>query len=353
MRSRTPAQLVVNGYQLAAGAVFRLRFMYDCPCCGTVLRRISSVITNNRLSLLDSRESFVDLRDKFKIAVLQGNAAQFEGLFSKVKNYTHADFAQVKPHGNIGDRGNDGWLPSSGTYYQVYAPEELSTNTATAQQKVKDDFKKLKLYWETIRPIRNFYFVLNDKFVGVSPHIWRTLSEIQSAESLENAGVYDTASLERDLFSLQHDEICSVLGVSPIDSGHIAEDKRKVREFLDYFSLAFTELFPMGGEAGYFFPANVLYEYGDSLGNDWHFQRLKSNDPSIAQHQTAIRELLQAMFRQLRNDSYYDDIGRSLKYKPPFDLKGRDQLIEERKASMGKFIAQMEFAYDSIKGYAA
>lgn len=295
----------------------------------------------------------MDLRDKFKIAVLQANAAQFEGLFSKVKSYKHADFAQVKPHGNIGDRGNDGWLPSAGTYFQVYAPEELLTNTAAAQKKVKDDFKKLKLYWQTITPIRGFYFVLNDKFFGVSPHIWKTLSEIQSSESLEHAGVYDTASLERDLFSLSHEEICSVLGVSPIDSGHLLEDRRKVREFLDYFSLAFTELFPMGGEAGYFFPANVLYEYGDHLGNDWHFERLKSKDPLIAQHQTAIRELLQAMFQQLRNDPYYDDIGKSLKYKPPFDLKGRDQLIEERKESMRNFVVRMKFAYDSIKGYAS
>jgi hypothetical protein len=295
----------------------------------------------------------MDLRDKFKIAVLQANATQFEGLFSKVKNYVHTDFAQVKPHGNIGDRGNDGWLPSSGTYYQVYAPEELSTNTATAQKKVKDDFKKLKQYWGAIKPIRRFYYVLNDKFAGVSPHIWKTLSEIQSAEFLEATGVYDTATLERELFALPHDQICSVLGVSPITSGHIAEDKRKVRDFLDYFSLAFAELFPRGGEAGYFFPANVLYQYGDTLGDDWFFQRLKSNEPSIAQHQVAIRNSLDAMFRQLRADSYYDDIGSSLKYKPPFDLRNRDQLIEERRESMGKLIAQMKFSYDCIKDYAA
>lgn len=295
----------------------------------------------------------MDLRDKFKIVVLQANASQFEGLFSKVKNYVHTDFAQVKPHGNIGDRGNDGWLPSSGTYYQVYAPEELSTNTGTAQKKVKDDFKKLKQYWDAIKPIRKFYFVLNDKFAGVSPHIWKTLSEIQSAESLEATGVYDTATLERELFALPHDQICSVLGVSPITSGHIAEDKRKVRDYLDYFSLAFTELFPMGSEAGYFFPANVLYEYGESLGDDWVFQRMKSNAPSIAQHQTAIRKSLGTMFQQLRKDSYYEDIGTSLKYKPPFGLKNRDQLIEERKESMGNLIAQMKFAYESIKGYAA
>ena len=294
----------------------------------------------------------MDLREKFKIAVYQSNATQFEGLFSKVKSYVHNDFSQVKPHGNLGDRGNDGWQHSTGTYYQVYAPEELSTNTEVAQKKVKADFKKLKDFWETIQPIRKFYFVLNDKFQGVSPHIWKTMSEIQSDESLEYAGVYDTAVLERDLFSLQYDQICSVLGVSPITSGYIQDDKRKVRKFLEYFNLAFSELFPMGGEAGYFFPANILYEYGENIDNDWIFQRLYSGDLSIAQHQRAIRESLAAMFLQLRSDSYYEDIGRSIKYKPPFDLKHRDQIIEERKESMRQLIYQMRCSYDSIKGYA-
>ncbi|PTN50392.1 hypothetical protein DAI43_17175 [Achromobacter xylosoxidans] len=235
----------------------------------------------------------------------------------------------------------------------MYAPEELSVHTETAQKKVKDDFKKLKSYWETITPIRKFYFVLNDKFTGVSPHIWKTLSEIKSAETLEDAGVYDTATLERELFGLPNDQICSVLGVSPITTSHLAEDKRKVRDFLDYFSLAFEELFPLGREAGYFFPTNVLYKYGENLDNDWYFQRLNSSDDSIAQYQVSIRQSLCAMFCQLRADPYYEDIGRSLKYKPLFNLANRDQLIEGRKDSMGKFIDDLKSAYEKIKSYAA
>lgn len=297
------------------------------------------------------KEFFVDLRDKFKIAVLQASSSQFEELFSRIKRYVHNDFAQVKPHGNIGDRGNDGWLPSSGTYFQVYAPEELHINTALAQKKIKDDFKKLKQYWQGITPIKRFYFVVNDKFAGVSPHIWRTLSDIQSGESLEAAAVYDTSTLERELFSLRHDQICSVLGVSPV-SDNLTDDKRKVREFLDDFHLAFTELFSMGGEAGYFFPANVLHRYGDYVDDDWAFQRLKSSDPSVAKHQVEIRDSLRTMFQQLRSDSYYFDIGLSLKYQPPFDLECRDQLIEERKENMRSLVAKMNSAYHIIKHYA-
>jgi hypothetical protein len=69
------------------------------------------------------------------------------------------------------------------------------------------------------------------------------------------------------------------------------------------------------------------------------------------QQQDAFRTSLAAMFRQLRTDSYYEDIGASLKYKPPFDLKDRDDLIEKRKGSMGKLISQMMFSYNSLKDY--
>jgi len=98
----------------------------------------------------------MDLRDKFKLIVLQSDGKQYEDLFVKVMTYHNSDFRAVKPHGNIGDRGNDGWVFSTGTYYQVYAPEELFTNTEKAQNKVKQDFEKLKLYWNNISTINIF-----------------------------------------------------------------------------------------------------------------------------------------------------------------------------------------------------
>lgn len=293
----------------------------------------------------------MNLKDKFKIAVLEADAIQFEKLFSDVMSRVHPDFQKVRPHGNIGDRGNDGWLPSSGTYYQVYAPEELSANTAQAQKKVKDDFKKLKEYWGAFVPVKRFYFVLNDKYRGVSPHICKTLKEIEQSENLEEAGVYDTNDLERDLFKLPDDEICSVLKISLGAVNYLAEDKRKVREFLIFFSLAFNELFGRGREAGYLFPKNLLEKYLEHIDCDWYFEPLQSSNPLIARHQQSIRQSLCAMFCQLYEDPYYRELAFHLKYQPPFELKDRDRLIDEKKDSMGKFIADMESAYENIKEY--
>lgn len=295
----------------------------------------------------------MDLRNKFKLVVYQSDGKQFEDLFIKIMTYRDSDFRAIRPHGNIGDRGNDGWVARTGTYYQVYAPEELFTNTENAQKKVKADFKKLKEYWNEISVINNFYFVVNDKFQGVSPHIHNTLNDIKNNNSLSSCGVFDSRSLENELFCLSNDLICNILGIDAIQFDPIYEDKKKVREFLDSLWFVFQELFSSGREAGYFFPSNVFYHIGDNFNDDWSFERLKSKNPLIAEHQKIIRNSLIEMYNRIRLDLHYEDIGKSLKYKPPFDIKDRDNLIEDKKDAIGGLIEKVRVSYGNIKEYAA
>lgn len=296
----------------------------------------------------------MDLSDKFKLIVLQSNGKQYEDLFVKIMTCSNSDFRVVKPHGNIGDRGNDGWEASTGTYYQVYAPEELFTNIEKAQNKVKEDFKKLMEYWNNISKINHFYFVVNDKFQGVSPHIHNTMKEIKNSNSLFSCGVFDTYSLKNVLFSLSTDVICNILGVTAIQFDPLYEDKKKVREFLDSLGFVFQQLFSLGREAGYFFPSNVFYYIiSDNFNNDWSFERLKSKNSFIAKHQEEIRNSLIEMKNHIICDQYYDDIGLSFKYKPPFEIKNRNNLIENNKDAIGNLIQRVADSYDSIKRYAA
>jgi len=121
-------------------------------------------------------------------------------------------FKPVKPHGNIGDRGNDGWCADNGTYYQVYAPEDLPNNNDSAIAKMKADFKKLKDYWDKISPLRQYYFVINDKYRGASPHIYNAIKDIEKEFELERADVVLSHQLENQLFSLSQDVIQSIIG---------------------------------------------------------------------------------------------------------------------------------------------
>ena len=291
-------------------------------------------------------------REQFKLRVLQADGARYEELFAQIMRYAYPRFRSVRPHGNIGDRGNDGWIPHLGHYYQVYAPEELEVNSTSAQAKVKADFAILKSYWDTISPIRSFHFVLNDKFKGVSPHISKTMEEIRVSHNLGVAGVFDSADLESILFRLSQDEINAVLGINNIQSDPLYDDRKKVRDFIERFSGAFDELFSLGGEAGYFFPSEVFYDIGSFYGSDWNFERLKSRNSTVAGHQERIRSILISMRNQIEGDHYYQDIGLSFKYVPPHGMAGRDALIENRKGSMRDLVYELRREYESIKGYA-
>ena len=64
-----------------------------------------------------------------RLFVYEADAQQYENLFIKIMGAYKKGFQPVKPHGNIGDRGNDGWVKDEGIYYQVYAPEDITKNS--------------------------------------------------------------------------------------------------------------------------------------------------------------------------------------------------------------------------------
>lgn len=152
------------------------------------------------------------MRNRFKLLVHESTGQAYEDLFVKIMTYSDNNFKSVKPHGNIGDRGNDGWTSKYGKYYQCYAPDDLPANTEKAIQKLKDDFCKLKEYWSPICPVKEFVFVVNDKFKGVSPHISKALDEMRLQYNLSSVDMLLASDLERILFELEQDKIIHVLG---------------------------------------------------------------------------------------------------------------------------------------------
>ncbi|MCF5721501.1 hypothetical protein [Pseudomonas syringae] len=151
-------------------------------------------------------------RTRFKLLVHEADGQRYEDIFVKIMSYAEPGFKAVKPHGNLGDRGNDGWVSVDGRYYQCYAPEDLPGNTANAIEKMKNDFANLKEYWEKTSPVKEFFFVLNDKFRGAPPHIYTAVQELKETHRLSHAEVYVTSQLEAKLFSQREDVIEHLLG---------------------------------------------------------------------------------------------------------------------------------------------
>jgi hypothetical protein len=154
-------------------------------------------------------------RMKFQNAIYRSDGQAFEDLFVSIMSSAYSGFKAVKPQGKFGDRKNDGYVRDQGVYYQVYAPEDIKTSVGAACKKIADDFDGLKKYWDTISPIRDFYFVLNDKYKGTFPEIEKVLAGIETNHDLNKCESFLAKNLEDELFNLPDDVILSVIGFVP------------------------------------------------------------------------------------------------------------------------------------------
>jgi hypothetical protein len=151
-------------------------------------------------------------RTLFKLQIHKANGQAFEDIFTAIMGYTETDFQQIKPWGRIGDRKNDGYIQSKGIFFQVFSPEEITKSYVNVVGKLNTDFKGLSERWS---PVNEFYFVVNDKYQGVNADCEQAIQAIKRQHQLEDAGFKTASNLEDLLFSLDDDQISSVVGFLP------------------------------------------------------------------------------------------------------------------------------------------
>lgn len=147
---------------------------------------------------------------KNKINSADGNA--FEDLFTAIMNYAEPDFQQIKPWGSIGDRKNDGYIASKGIYFQVFAPEDIRKSYSEVVAKLVRDYIGLKNQW---RGIKEFYFVVNDKFKGVGPDSEKAIRKMKDEYDLSRAAFWTAKEIENILFTLDDDKIQTIVSFLP------------------------------------------------------------------------------------------------------------------------------------------
>lgn len=173
----------------------------------------------------------------FQNKVYKAKGQKFEDLFVMVMGYARQDFRPIKPQGNIGDRKNDGCEPLSGRYYQVYAPEDSSQRESATVSKIETDFAGLKAYWATLHPtgIKEFFFVLNDRYDGPYPTTQAALFKLQTDNKLEKADVFLCKNLEHIAFSeLTDDQIQMVAGFIPDTAAIVRVDYSVLTEVIGH-----------------------------------------------------------------------------------------------------------------------
>jgi hypothetical protein len=139
------------------------------------------------------------------------NGTEFQSFFENIMVKAFHDFQIIRPYGNKGDGGNDGYRKDLGIYYQVYAPNMPKTNESEASKKLKQDFEKLqKSGWECISKIKEYHFVFNDKYGGSIQKLEQAISELEDANTSIKFKLFLAKDLEVIFFDLDEPSILSL-----------------------------------------------------------------------------------------------------------------------------------------------
>jgi tetratricopeptide (TPR) repeat protein len=184
------------------------------------------------------------IKAQYKIAVLEKNGMAFQSFFEDFMLALYPDeFEKVKPYGREGDKKNDGFRKEKGIYYQVYAPEKPEDKFPDAIRKMTKDFKGLYDYWKDKFPIKEFYFVYNDKNLGQAPDFFAALKELRDEYPGITFDVLTPDKFKDDVVSLPKEKLADI-GFD-VDSRNIVEYMNSrfedVEVFLDRCSYDFAQ----------------------------------------------------------------------------------------------------------------
>lgn len=142
--------------------------------------------------------------------ILQAVGFTYQDLFSLAMEQANSNFVKIKPQGALGDRKNDGYDPTTGTYYQVYSPEDLSDIAAAG--KLTEDFAGLKSYWDGFSQIQEFIYVVNDRYRGSYPTIERELGTLRVANPSITFKLFRAKDIEDIILGLTDEKLLNVTG---------------------------------------------------------------------------------------------------------------------------------------------
>lgn len=147
---------------------------------------------------------------QFRLEMHQKNATGFQSFFEEIMENGCKGFRKIRPYGNQGDGGNDGYIPDKGTYFQVYAPINPKEKEAQAAQKFKDDFTTLKENWDQISEVKVFNFVFNDKYMGVSIELEKARAELAKDNQGITFKVFSSKDLEEIFLTLTSEQLSNL-----------------------------------------------------------------------------------------------------------------------------------------------
>lgn len=155
------------------------------------------------------------LRLHFRLKVYQTSGMEFQVFFSMIMSHLEPDFVGIKPHGNWGDGGNDGYNPKTKHYYQIYAPlASTNANPAAELKKAVTDYGKLLKKWGEVK---GYSFVVNDKFTQIPATLQNDFQKFIDDNKISEGKIICSYQLQKLFMKLDDETKQDVLGIYCFD----------------------------------------------------------------------------------------------------------------------------------------
>ena len=165
----------------------------------------------------------------------------FQDFFSTVMAKAHgSDFVRVRPYGQLGDKGCDGYLVSVGRVFQCYGALNAENNKVSYLiGKMKEDHSKAANAMKTL--MKEWCMVHN--FVdGLPIEAVETLTSLQKANKKQSFSFFGLESFESTIFALDESQIEDLLGIAASASDTLNLQISELRDLVNSVELAAMEV---------------------------------------------------------------------------------------------------------------
>lgn len=147
----------------------------------------------------------------FELQFMKKDGNAFQDFFSEIMEKVYpGDFIRVRPWGNVGDRKNDGYLRSSRTLFQLYAPNDLKPAAAIA--KIDEDFYGALPHWQA--HFDSWIFTHNSRR-GLGPDVTAKILELRAKHPDITTTSWGFEEIRQQTFKLSAIDLASLLGSAP------------------------------------------------------------------------------------------------------------------------------------------
>lgn len=144
------------------------------------------------------------IESKINVMIYETNKDEFEKFVIETYRIKYPNIQSVKPQGQKGDGGNDGYVPNE-LVLQCYAPENIDAKQ-TNDKMENDLYRAINSGWK----FKEWHFVINDKFKGIPRDVHHKIDELNDRYKSIEIKLIDSKILKNKLIDYSKSNLFEV-----------------------------------------------------------------------------------------------------------------------------------------------